>query len=212
MRREYRAIVEAGFVLQIDGPDLALHDIWFPDLTVAEFRQVVAENIEAVNRAISGLPSDRVRLHVCWGAGERPMHQNVPLASIVDMLLDAHVGALSIVGANGHHEHEYHVWETARLPEAMVLIPGVIDSTSNIVEHPEVVAERLQRYAAIVGKERVIGGVDCGFGTNAVGQQVERDVAFAKLSALAEGARLASSRLWGSRVGAGNSRLTAVVS
>jgi 5-methyltetrahydropteroyltriglutamate--homocysteine methyltransferase len=195
MQREYAAILDAGFLLQLDCPDLALHDIWFPDLTVPEFRQVVAENIRAINLALTGLATDRVRMHVCWGAGERPDYRNIALGDIVDVLLEANVGALSIVGANGHHEHEYHVWESVKLPQHMVLIPGVIDSTTNIVEHPEVVAERIQRYAAIVGKEHVIAGVDCGFGTSAATAQVDGDVAFAKLEALAEGARLASTRL-----------------
>ena len=158
MRREYAAILDAGFLLQLDCPDLALNDIWFPDLSVSEFRTVVEQNIDAINQALTGLPADRVRLHVCWGSGERPNHQNVPLADIVDLLLQANIGALSIAGANGRHEHEYHVWENVKLPDNMLLIPGVIDSTSNIVEHPEVVAERIIRYAAIVGKENVIAG------------------------------------------------------
>jgi 5-methyltetrahydropteroyltriglutamate--homocysteine methyltransferase len=202
MRREYAAILDAGFLLQLDCPDLALHDTWFPDLSVAEFRTVVSENIDAINRALTGLPPDRVRMHVCWGAGERPDYRNIPVGDIIDLLLKASVGALSIVGANGHHEHEYHVWETVKLPDDMVLIPGVIDSTTNIVEHPEVVAERIMRYANLVGKENVIAGVDCGFGTSATSAQVDGDVAFAKLEALAEGARLASQRLWGAPAGA----------
>jgi 5-methyltetrahydropteroyltriglutamate--homocysteine methyltransferase len=202
MRREYTAILDAGFVLQLDCPDLALHDIWFPDLSVAEFRKVMSENITAINLALTGLPTDRVRMHVCWGAGERPDYRNIPVGDIIDLLLEATVGGLSIVGANGRHEHEYHVWETVKLPEDMVLIPGVIDSTTNIVEHPEVVAERIMRYANLVGKENVIAGVDCGFGTSATSAQVDGDVAFAKLEALAEGARLASQRLWGASAGA----------
>ncbi|MBV9323897.1 MAG: cobalamin-independent methionine synthase II family protein [Chloroflexi bacterium] len=196
MRREYRAIVDAGFLLQLDCPDLALHDIWFPDLSRSEFRTIVAQNVAALNRAIEGLPTQRVRMHVCWGAGERPLIQAVPLAAIVDLLLQARVGALSIVGANGRHEHEWRVWHDVKLPDGMLLIPGVVDNTSNIVEHPEVVAERLMRYASVVGKDRVIGGVDCGFATGAGSTQVDGKVAWAKLRSLVEGARLASPQLW----------------
>jgi 5-methyltetrahydropteroyltriglutamate--homocysteine methyltransferase len=196
MRREYQAIVHAGFVLQLDCPDLALHDIWFPDLSEAEFRTIVAQNVAALNRAIEGLPIDRVRMHVCWGAGERPLVRAVPLSAIVDLLLAARVGALSIVGANGRHEHEWRVWQQVKLPGDMRLIPGVIDSTTNIIEHPEVVSERLMRYASVVGRERVIAGVDCGFATGAGSTQVDGQVAYAKLRALVEGARLASQQLW----------------
>jgi 5-methyltetrahydropteroyltriglutamate--homocysteine methyltransferase len=192
LQREYRAIVDAGFILQVDAPDLGLHDTFYPDLSVPEFRNVAATYVEAINRAITGLPPDRVRMHVSWGAGERPAHRNIPVQDIIDIVLEAKVGALSIVGANGHHEHEYHVWETTRLPDGMVLIPGVIDSTTNIIEHPEVVAERIVRYADRVGKQQVIAGVDCGFGRPAV----DEDVAYAKLQALADGAKLASERLW----------------
>jgi 5-methyltetrahydropteroyltriglutamate--homocysteine methyltransferase len=196
MRREYAAIVQAGFLLQLDCPDLALHDIWFPDLSVAEFRTVVSDNIAALNRAVDGLPVDRVRMHVCWGAGERPMLQSVPLESIVDVLLEAHVGALSVVAANGRHAHEWRVWHSTRLPSGMKLIPGVVDSTTNIIEHPDVVAERLVRFASVVGKENVMAGVDCGFATGAGSTQVDARVAWAKLESLVAGARLASSALW----------------
>jgi 5-methyltetrahydropteroyltriglutamate--homocysteine methyltransferase len=181
MRREYQAIVDAGFVLQLDCPDLALHDIWFPDLSQAEFRAIVEQNVAALNRAIDGLPTDRVRMHVCWGAGERPHVQAVPLAGIVDLLLQARVGGLSIAGANGRHEHEWRVWQDVQLPDGMLLIPGVVDSTTNIIEHPEVVAERLLRYASVVGKENVVAGVDCGFATGAGSTQVDGKVAWAKL-------------------------------
>jgi len=199
MRREYRAIVDAGFILQLDCPDLALHDIWFPDLSEAEFRTVVAQNVAALNRAIGGLPPDRVRMHVCWGAGERPLFKAVPLASIVDLLLEARVGALSIVGANARHEHEWRVWQDVKLPDGMLLIPGVVDNTTNIIEHPEVIAERLMHYASAVGKEKVIAGVDCGFATGAGSTQVDGRVAYAKLRSLVEGAELASRQLWPNR-------------
>jgi 5-methyltetrahydropteroyltriglutamate--homocysteine methyltransferase len=135
-------------------------------------------------------------MHVCWGAGERPHVQAVPLAAIVDLLLQARVGALSIAGANGRHEHEWRVWQDVQLPAGMLLSPGVVDSTTNIIEHPQVVAERLLRYASVVGKENVIAGVDCGFATGAGSTQVDGKVAWAKLGALVEGARLASQQLW----------------
>ena len=196
MRREYAAIVKAGFVLQLDCPDLALHDIWFPDLSVTEFRDIVRQNIVALNDALDGLPRDRVRMHVCWGASERPLLQSIPLASIVDLLLEARVGALSIVGANGRHAYAWRVWQTARLPRGMRLVPGVIDNTTNIIEHPEVVAERVVRYASVVGRANVMAGVDCGFATGAGSTQVDEQVAWAKLESLVAGARLASQALW----------------
>jgi 5-methyltetrahydropteroyltriglutamate--homocysteine methyltransferase len=196
MKREYAAIVNAGFLLQLDCPDLALRSIWFPDLSVAEFRAVVALNIEALNHAVAGLPPDRMRMHVCWGAGERPQHADVTLADIVDLLLTARPDALSIVGANGRHEHEWRVWEDVKLPAGKVLIPGVIDSTTNIIEHPETVAERIVRYAGVVGRENVIAGVDCGFATSSTSDQVDGKVAWAKLRALQDGAELATTRLW----------------
>ena len=197
MRREYRAIVDAGFVLQVDCPDLALRNFWFPDTTIEEFRGVVADNVEALNHALSGIPASNVRLHLCWGAGETPKLFDVPLASIIDVVLKANVGAISFVGANGRHEHEWRVWGELKLPDGMVLIPGVIDNSTNIVEHPDWVAERIIRYAGVVGKERVIAGVDCGFATgSSLRPGVDALVAIAKLKALTEGARIASKQLW----------------
>jgi 5-methyltetrahydropteroyltriglutamate--homocysteine methyltransferase len=197
MQREYEAIVQAGFLLQLDCPDLALRSTWFPDLSIPEFRTVVAQNIEALNTATSNIPAEHVRMHVCWGAGETPRNHDVPLQDIVDVLLTARPAALSIMGANGRHEHEWKVWRDVPLPAGKVLIPGVIDSTTNIIEHPEVVAERIVRYANILGRENVIAGVDCGFGTNAQTDQVDSEVAWAKLRALVEGAELATKALWG---------------
>jgi len=136
-------------------------------------------------------------MHVCWGAGEGPHNHDIPLRDIVDLLLEARPAAMSIVGANGRHEHEWKVWKDVKLPDGKVLIPGVIDSTTNIVEHPEVVAERLIRYATVLGRENVIAGVDCGFGTNAQTDQVDAEVVWAKLRALVEGAELATRALWG---------------
>ena len=197
MKREYEAIVQAGFLLQLDCPDLALRSTWFPDLSIPEFRTVVAQNIEALNAATRDIPAEHVRMHVCWGAGEGPHNHDVPLRDIVDVLLTGRPAALSIVGANGRHEHEWKVWQDVQLPAGKVLIPGVIDSTTNIVEHPEVVAERIVRYANVLGRENVIAGVDCGFGTNARTDQVDSEIAWAKLQALVEGAELATRALWG---------------
>jgi 5-methyltetrahydropteroyltriglutamate--homocysteine methyltransferase len=197
MQREYEAIVQAGFILQLDCPDLALRSTWFPDLSMPEFRTVVAQNVEALNAATRNIPAEHVRVHVCWGAGEAPRNHDVPLRDIVDVLLMARPAALSIMGANGRHEHEWKVWQDVPLPEGKVLIPGVIDSTTNIIEHPEVVADRLVRYANVLGRENIIAGVDCGFGTNARTDQVDPKIAWAKLRALVEGAELATRTLWG---------------
>ena len=197
MRREYEAIVQAGFLLQLDCPDLALRSTWFPDLSIPEFRTVVAQNVEALNAAISNIPTEHVRMHVCWGAGEAPRNHDVPLRDIVDVLLTARPAALSIMGANGRHEHEWKVWQDVPLPPGKGLIPGVIDSTTNIIEHPEVVADRIVRYATVLGRENVIAGVDCGFGTNARTEQVDPEIAWAKLRALVEGAEMATRALWG---------------
>lgn len=197
LRREYRAIVDAGFVVQLDCPDLALRNFWFPDHTIEEFREVIEGNVEALNHALDGIPASQVRLHICWGAGETPKNYDIPLRSIIDIVLKAKVGALSFVGANGQHEHEYRVWKDFKLPEELVLIPGVIDNTTNIIEHPDWVAERIVRYANIVGRERVIAGVDCGFGTGSSARpHVDPPIALAKLKVLSEGAARASKELW----------------
>jgi 5-methyltetrahydropteroyltriglutamate--homocysteine methyltransferase len=197
MQREYEAIVQAGFILQLDCPDLALRSTWFPDLSIPEFRTVVAQNVAALNHATRNIPAEQVRMHVCWGAGEGPHNHDVPLRDIVDILLTGRPAALSIVGANGRHEHEWKVWQDVQLPAGKVLIPGVIDSTTNIIEHPEVVAERLIRYASVLGRENIMAGVDCGFGTSATSDQVDPQIAWAKLRALVEGAELATRALWG---------------
>ena len=197
MQREYEAIVQAGFLLQLDCPDLALRSTWFPDLSIPEFRTIVAHNVAALNHATRDIPAERMRMHVCWGAGETPRNHDVPLHDIVDELLKARPAGLSLMGANGRHEHEWKVWQEVRLPDGKILIPGVIDSTTNSIEHPEVVAERLVRYASVLGRENVIAGVDCGFGTNAQTDQVDPKIAWAKLRALVEGAELATRELWG---------------
>jgi len=196
LKREYTAIVGAGFVLQIDCPDLGSgRNNQFQHLTLAEFRRAAVIHVEALNSAVAELPPDRMRMHVCWGNYEGPHHLDVPLRDIVDILLLARPAGLSVEGANPRHAHEWNVFETVRLPEGKVLIPGVIDTTTNFIEHPELVAQRILQYARIVGSERVIAGVDCGFATFASRPTVEPEIAWAKLSSLVEGARQASGRL-----------------
>ena len=197
MKRQYEAIVGAGFVLQLDCPDLALsrHTV-FAHLSLAEFRKVIAMHVAALDRAVRDLPPDRLRMHICWGSTLGPHHTDVPLRDIVDVVLSARPAALSFPGANPRHEHEWKIWKDVALPPGKIIIPGVIDSTSNFVEHPELVAERIARYASVVGRERVIAGVDCGFGTFAGRLQVDSKIVWLKLEALVEGARLASRELW----------------
>lgn len=197
MRREYEAIVEAGLILQLDCPDLALsrHSV-FRHLSLADFRKEIEMHVEALNHAVRNIPPDRMRMHICWGSTLGPHHEDVPLKDIVDIVLKARPGAVSFPGANPRHEHEWKVWRGVKLPEGKAIIPGVIDSTSNFVEHPELVADRIVNYAGAVGRENVIAGVDCGFGTFAGRVQVDRRIVWMKLASLAEGARLASERLW----------------
>jgi 5-methyltetrahydropteroyltriglutamate--homocysteine methyltransferase len=196
MKEEYRAIVQAGLVLQVDCPDLAMsRHSWYADLSLSEFRKRVALHVEAIDHALAGLPPDRLRLHLCWGNYEGPHHHDVPLREIVDLVLQARPAGLSFEGANPRHAHEWKVWKDVRLPDDKVLIPGVLDTTTNFVEHPELIAQRLARYADAVGRERVIAGTDCGFGTSAWGRKVDAKIAWAKLQAMVEGARLASTAL-----------------
>ena len=202
MKIEYRAIVEAGFVLQIDCPDLgSCRNNQYRDLTDDEFRNKIAErNIAALNGAIEGLPADRMRLHICWGNYEGPHSFDLPLLKIIDIAFKARIQAFSIEAANPRHDHEWEELKTYRIPDDKILIPGVIDSTTNFVEHPKLVAQRIGRYADIVGRERVIAGVDCGFGTAVRTDPIVADsIVWAKLKALGEGAAIASSRLWGSK-------------
>ena len=197
MKREYDAIAAAGFVLQLDCPDLALHNTWFPDLSLADFQKEIALNVEAMNHATRDIPSEQVRVHVCWGAGEGPHNHDPELADIIDVIVKANAQGISIVGANGRHEHEWHVWK-GKLPDDKVLIPGVIDNTTNFIEHPEVVADRIINYASVVGRENVIAGVDCGFATgiSAAVPAVDPKIAWRKLQSLSEGAALATKQLW----------------
>ena len=196
---EYRAIHEAGLVLQIDAPDLAMErHRFFDGLSDAEFLRRVELHVAAINAGIAGIPRERVRLHVCWGNNDGPHIHDVPMATILPELYRAEVGALSIEFANPRHQHEYAALRANPLPAHMLLMPGVLDTTTNIVEHPEVVARRLEEAVAAVGdRERVIAGTDCGFGTFAGREYVAEEIVWVKLAAAAEGARIASGRLWG---------------
>jgi 5-methyltetrahydropteroyltriglutamate--homocysteine methyltransferase len=197
LREEYRLIVDHGFVLQVDCPDLAMgRHVLFADAPLDEFRRNVALHVEALNHALAGLPPDRLRLHLCWGNYAGPHHRDVPLRDILDIVLTARPRAISIEAANPRHAHEWQVFTSIRLPDDKLLIPGVVDSCSNYIEHPELVAERIGRFASVVGRERLLAGTDCGFGSSAVWSTVDPDIAWAKLGSLVEGARLASRQLW----------------
>jgi len=197
MKREYKAILDAGFTLQIDCPDLALgRHTQFANLSLREFRDIAAMHVDVLNHAVAELPADRIRIHVCWASTGGPHHRDVPLRDIVDIVIKARPVGLVIAGANPRHEHEWKVWKDVKLPAGKVLVAGVIDSTTNFIEHPELVAERIERYASVVGRENVIAGVDCGFGTFAGRVQVDTNIVWHKLGALVEGASLASRALW----------------
>jgi 5-methyltetrahydropteroyltriglutamate--homocysteine methyltransferase len=198
MKEEYDAIHRGGFLLQVDCPDLGMgRHLAFPDLSNAEFVKVAEANVEALNHALRDIPPDRMRLHLCWGNYEGPHHRDIPLREILRTVLKARPQALSFEGANPRHEHEWVVFRELRLPDDRLIIPGVLDSTTNFIEHPELVAQRLVRYAEVVGRERVMAGTDCGFATFArTVNQVEPEIAWAKLRSMAEGARLASRELW----------------
>ncbi|MGI8857516.1 MAG: cobalamin-independent methionine synthase II family protein [Thermomicrobiales bacterium] len=197
MKTEYDAIHQAGFLLQLDCPDLAMgRHIQFPEASLEEFKRHAETHVAALNHALADVPSDRVRMHLCWGNYEGPHHHDVPLREIIGIALTAKPSAISFEGANPRHEHEWRVFEDIELPEEKVLIPGVLDSTTNYIEHPELVAQRIVRYATLVGRERVIAGTDCGFATFAASNTVDPAIAWAKLRALAEGAHLASQQLW----------------
>lgn len=196
MSTEYRAIVDAGFLLQIDDPILT--EIFsFTDMTQAERTKRGQMYVEAINHGLQGIPPEKVRFHTCYSINEGPRVFDAPLAAVVDLMLAVNAGAYSFEAANPRHEHEYHLWETVRLPEGKALIPGMVTHASNIVEHPELIAERLTRYADLVGRENVIAGADCGFSSQATFRpEVHPTVMWAKFDAMAEGARLASDRLW----------------
>ena len=193
MRVEYRAVVDAGFVLQIDDPGLPdWWDMLKPEPTVEEYRKFAKLRIDAVNHALAGIPEDKVRYHLCWGSWHGPHTHDLPLEHIVDLILAVKAKTYSFEAGNVRHEHEWRVWQSAKLPAGKMLMPGVVSHATNLVEHPQLVADRILRYAAIVGRENVIAGTDCG-----LGGRVHPDLAWAKLKVLAEGAELASTSLWG---------------
>lgn len=197
MRTEYRMIVDAGFLLQLDDARNAVtFDRMVPPASFDDYRRWLERQVEVINHAIAGLPPDRIRYHVCWGSWPGPHTSDVPLKSIVDLILKVKVGAYVIEGANPRHEHEWAVWKDARLAPGQVLIPGVISHATNVVEHPELVAERLVRLAGLVGRENIIAGTDCGFAQGPFHRRVHPSIMWAKLEALAEGARIASKTLW----------------
>ena len=201
MRHEYETVAKAGFILQIDCPDLAMgRHIQYADLDLEEFRTRARLHIEALNHAVANIPADQLRMHLCWGNYEGPHHFDVPLIDIIDIVFLAKPSAISFEAANPRHAHEWTVFETVTLPDAKVLIPGVIDSKSNVLEHPVLIAQRLTRYAHLVGRERVIAGSDCGFGTWVGQAAVDPQVVWLKLAAMAHGARLASKTFWSSNV------------
>jgi 5-methyltetrahydropteroyltriglutamate--homocysteine methyltransferase len=196
MREEYRAIVDAGFLVQIDDPRLVTYYITRPRSTVAECRAWAEVRVEALNHALRGIPRDRVRFHTCYSINMGPRVHDMQLRDIVDVILKVRAGAYSFEAANPRHEHEWRVWEGVTLPEGAVLIPGVITQSTVLVEHPELVADRIERFASVIGRENVIAGADCGFATFAGSIEIHPTVAWAKLASLTAGARLASRRLW----------------
>ncbi|HTM75534.1 MAG TPA: cobalamin-independent methionine synthase II family protein [Pseudolabrys sp.] len=197
MRIEYKMIVDAGFLLQLDDARSAVtYDRMVPPASFADYRKWLSRQVDILNHAIEGLPTDRIRYHVCWGSWPGPHTSDVPLKEIVDLILKVKVGAYVIEGANPRHEHEWQVWKNAKLGAGQVLIPGVISHATNVVEHPELVAERITRLARVLGRENVIAGTDCGFAQGPFYRRVHPSVMWAKLEALSEGARLATKELW----------------
>jgi 5-methyltetrahydropteroyltriglutamate--homocysteine methyltransferase len=197
MRVEYKAIVDAGFLLQIDDPRMATHYNRARDSTIEDCRKFIALRVEAVNHALRGLPEDRVRFHTCYSVNIAPRVHDFELKHFVDLMLQVRAGAYLIEAANPRHEHEWEIWRDVKLPDDKILVPGVVSHCIHLVEHPQLVAQRILRFAEVVGRERVIAGTDCGFGTSGAGDEVHPDVAWAKLAAMVEGAKIASERLWG---------------
>ena len=192
MREEYKAIVDAGLILQLDDPSIAENwDQINPEPTVEAYRKFTMRRVEALNAAIKGLPQDRIRFHLCWGSWHGPHTTDIPMKDIVDVMLAIDCGAYSFEAGNVRHEHEWRVWQDVKLPDGKFILPGVVSHATNVVEHPELVAERIVRFANLVGRERVIAATDCG-----LGGRVHADIAWAKLEALAQGAALASKQLW----------------
>jgi 5-methyltetrahydropteroyltriglutamate--homocysteine methyltransferase len=197
MRHEYEAVAKAGIVLQIDCPDLAMgRHIQYAQLSLEEFRKRAGMHVEALNHALAGIAPEQLRMHLCWGNYEGPHHCDVPLADIIDIVFAARPSAISFEAANPRHAHEWTLFERVKLPDGKVLIPGVIESKSNFIEHPELIAQRISRYARLVGRENVIAGSDCGYGTWVGQSAVDPDVVWAKFAAMAEGARIASRQFW----------------
>jgi 5-methyltetrahydropteroyltriglutamate--homocysteine methyltransferase len=197
MREEYETVADAGIVLQIDCPDLGMgRHIQYANLDLPEFRNRIRGHVEALNHATRNIPAEQMRLHLCWGNYEGPHHFDVPLADVIDIVFAARPAAISFEAANPRHAHEFVLFDTVKLPQGKVLIPGVIESKSNFIEHPELIAQRIGRYAERVGRENVIAGSDCGYGTWVGQAAVDPDVVWAKLAALAEGARIATKRFW----------------
>jgi 5-methyltetrahydropteroyltriglutamate--homocysteine methyltransferase len=197
MRHEYETVAKAGFVLQIDCPDLGMgRHIQYADLSLPEFRKRAELHVEALNHAVANIPAEQLRMHVCWGNYEGPHHRDVPLADIIDIVFKAKPCAISFEAANPRHAHEWTLFERVKLPDGKVLIPGVIESKANFIEHPELIAQRIGHYARLVGRENVIAGSDCGYGTWVGQAAVDPDVVFAKLAAMAEGARIATKQFW----------------
>ena len=197
MRHEYETIAGAGLVLQIDCPDLGMgRHIQYANLSLAEFRKKAQMHVEALNDALRNIPAEQLRMHLCWGNYEGPHHCDVPLADVIDVVFRAKPSALAFEAANPRHAHEWKLFETVKLPQGKLLIPGVIESKSNFVEHPDLVAQRIGRYANLVGRENVMAGSDCGYGTWVGQAAVDPDVVWAKMAAMAEGARIASLHFW----------------
>lgn len=196
MREEYKAIVDAGFVLQVDDPRLITHYNRATGISLEENRQFIELRVEALNHSLRGIPEDRIRFHTCYSINVAPRVHDLEMKHYVDLMLKVRAQAYSIEAANPRHEHEWRIWKEVKLPDDKILIPGVVSHCVYQVEHPELVAERIERFASIVGRERVIAGTDCGFATSRAGDEVHPDVAWAKLKSLVEGARIATSRLW----------------
>ena len=198
MRTEYKTIVDAGFLVQLDDARAAVtYDRMVPPGSLAEYRRWVGMHVEALNHALAGIPEEKVRYHVCWGSWPGPHVSDIPLKEIADLILKVKAGAYVLENANPRHEHEWRVWEEVKLPPGKVLIPGVISHATNVVEHPELVAERITRLGRLVGRENVIAGTDCGFAQGPFHRRVHESIQWAKLEALVEGARIATKQLWG---------------
>ena len=198
LRTEYRSIVDAGFLLQVDDARAAVtYDRMVPPATFEDYYKWLARHVEILNHALEGIPQDRIRYHVCWGSWPGPHTTDVPLRKIVDLILKVNAGAYLIEAANPRHEHEWTVWRDVTLPAGKILVPGVVSHGTNVVEHPELIAERLARFASCVGRENLIAGTDCGFAQEELNRRVHPSVMWAKLEAMVEGARIASRQLWG---------------